>query len=58
MRAKEFISETSGSTVSGGIAVVAQPMGTVITRTQNRAPAKYSIRTNKGFKQKNVSRRS
>jgi hypothetical protein len=43
MRAKEFIRETAsaGATSSGSVAVVAQPMGAVITRTQNRKPGKY-----------------
>jgi hypothetical protein len=43
MRAREFVVETAsaGATGSGSVATVAQPMGTVITRTQNRAPGKY-----------------
>ena len=43
MRAKEFIRETAsaGATSSGSVAAVAQPMGAVITRTQNRKPGKY-----------------
>jgi hypothetical protein len=43
MRAREFIRETAsaGATSSGSVAVVAQPMGAVITRTQNRKPGKY-----------------
>jgi hypothetical protein len=43
MRAREFIQETAsaGATSSGSVAVVAQPMSRVITRTQNRKPGKY-----------------
>ena len=43
MRAREFIRETAsaGATSTGSIAVVAQPMGRVITRTQNVKPGKY-----------------
>ena len=43
MRAREFIQETAsaGATSSGSIAVVAQPMGQVITRTQKLKPGKY-----------------
>ena len=43
MRAKEFVREnaSAGATSSGSIAVVAQPMGQTITRTQNRKPGKY-----------------
>jgi len=43
MRAKEFIREnaSAGATSSGSVAAVAQPMGRVITRTQNRKPGKY-----------------
>jgi hypothetical protein len=43
MRAREFIRETAsaGATSSGGVAVVAQPMSQVITRTQNVKPGKY-----------------
>jgi len=43
MRAREFIRETAsaGATSSGSIAVVAQPMGQTITRTQNTTPGKY-----------------
>jgi len=43
MRAREFIQETAsaGATSSGSVAVVAQPMGRVITRIQNRKPGKY-----------------
>jgi hypothetical protein len=43
MRAKEFVREnaSAGATSSGSVAVVAQPMGAVITRTQNRKPGKY-----------------
>ena len=43
MRAKEFIRETAsaGATSSGSVAEVAQPMGRVITRTQNVKPGKY-----------------
>lgn len=44
MRAKEFVNEnaSSGATSSGSVAAVAQPMGSVITRTQNTKPAKYA----------------
>ena len=43
MRAREFIRETAsaGATSSGSVATVAQPMGRVITRTQNVKPGKY-----------------
>jgi hypothetical protein len=43
MRAREFIQEnaSAGATGSGSVATVAQPIGAVITRTQNRKPAKY-----------------
>ena len=43
MRAREFVKEnaSAGATSSGSVAAVAQPMGTVITRTQNRKPGKY-----------------
>ena len=43
MRAREFIRETAsaGATSSGSVAAVAQPMGRVITRTQNVNPGKY-----------------
>ena len=43
MRAKEFVKEnaSAGATSSGSVASVAQPMGRVITRTQNTAPGKY-----------------
>ena len=43
MRAREFIRETAsaGATSSGSVAVVEQPMGQTITRTQNRKPGKY-----------------
>jgi len=43
MRAREFIKEnaSAGATSTGSIAVVAQPTGQVITRTQNRRPGKY-----------------
>jgi hypothetical protein len=44
MRAKEFIQEEASatSTCAGNVAVFAQPMGEVITRTQNTKPAKYA----------------
>jgi hypothetical protein len=44
MRAKEFIREeaSAGASCSGNVAVFAQPMGEVITRTQNTKPAKYA----------------
>jgi hypothetical protein len=43
MRAREFIRETAsaGATGSGSVAAVLQPLGRVITRTQNTAPGKY-----------------
>ena len=41
MRANEFIIEDSGATVSGGIATVAQPIGTVITRQPKQVSGKY-----------------
>jgi|LakMenEpi03Aug12_release.lakeMendotaPanAssembly.Ray.scaffolds.fasta_scaffold1865400_2 hypothetical protein len=44
MRAKEFIREeaSAGASCAGNVAVFAQPMGEVITRTQNTKPAKYA----------------
>lgn len=42
MRAKEFIRESSGSTVSGGIAVVAHPVGEIQTRQQLTPKTKYA----------------
>ena len=43
MRAKEFVREnaSAGATGTGSVATVAQPVGRVITRTQNRKPGKY-----------------
>ena len=42
MRAKEFIRESSGSTVSGGIATVSQPLGEIQTRQQLIPKTKYA----------------
>ena len=44
MRAIEFIKEnaSAGASCSGGMAVVEQPLGSIITRTQNTKPAKYA----------------
>jgi hypothetical protein len=53
MRAHEFITET---TVSGGIATVAMPMGAVLSRTQPIVPAdKYKKNSRK--KKPNAVRR-
>lgn len=53
MRACEFIAET---TVSGGIATVAMPMGAVLSRTQPTAPVdKYKKNSRK--KKPNAVRR-
>ena len=44
MRAREFLPETAsaGATASGSVAVVAQPMGGMISRGQMPKPAKYA----------------
>jgi hypothetical protein len=44
MRAREFIQEdaSSGASCAGNMAVFVQPMGEIITRTQNTKPAKYA----------------
>jgi hypothetical protein len=43
MRAREFVTETAsaGASSSGNIAAIAQPVGSVISRTQHTKPAKY-----------------
>lgn len=57
MRAREFIKEnSSGATSSGSIAVLAQPLGTVITRTQSTSPAKYRNSLQKGSQKPNARR--
>jgi len=44
MRASEFIREdaSAGASCAGNVAVFAQPMGELITRPQNKKPAKYA----------------
>lgn len=42
MRAREFIKEDSGATVSGSIATVSQPLGSIVSRLGHRKPAKYA----------------
>ena len=44
MRASEFIREdaSAGASCAGSVAVMAQPMGEVITRPQIKKPAKYA----------------
>jgi hypothetical protein len=51
MRAREFVTETAsvGATSSGSVAAIAQPLGSVISRTQPAKPAKYR-NTYKGSK--------
>lgn len=57
MRAREFVKESSsGATVSGSIATVAQPLGGVITRTQSASPAKYRNSLHKGQQKTNARR--
>lgn len=57
MRAREFVKESSsGATVSGSIATVAQPLGGVITRTQSTSPAKYRNSLHKGQQKTNARR--
>jgi hypothetical protein len=43
MRASEFIREnaSTGASVAGGMAPIAQPLGAVITRELSVKPAKY-----------------
>ena len=44
MRAREFLPETAsaGATSSGSVAVMAQPVGGMISRGQMPKPAKYA----------------
>ena len=44
MRSREFIREeaSAGASSAGNMAVVSQPLGSLITRTQNTKPAKYA----------------
>ena len=44
MRAREFLPETAsaGATASGSMAVITQPMGGMISRSQMPKPAKYA----------------
>jgi hypothetical protein len=44
MRAREFLPETAsaGATASGSVAMAAQPMGGMISRSQMPKPAKYA----------------
>ena len=62
MRAREFVKEniSSGATGSGSIAVVAQPMMTMLRRTNETQPGKYrnSVVWVDGKKNKNVNKRS
>lgn len=55
MRASEFIREnaSAGASCSGGVATVAQPLGTVISRAPLSRPAKYanSLKSYNGKKQ-------
>jgi len=43
MRAYEFLKETAsaGAVSAGSVAVLSQPLGTVITRVRSAKPAKY-----------------
>jgi len=58
MRAREFVAETAsaGATGAGSVAVVSQPLGTIISRTQTVKPAKYLNSLKQGRKQQHVSR--
>ena len=57
MRAREFVKEDSGSTTSGSIAAVSQPLGGVIKRPTTAIKTKYSNRAPSPWPQriKNVS---
>jgi len=52
MRAREFVFEDSGATVSGSIASVSQPLGGPISRMGIPNPAKYSNSVNPVTKRK------
>jgi len=54
MRAKEFIREDLGSTVSGNVATVAQPLGAVITRQLTTPATKYANTYKKPWLQRNL----
>lgn len=42
MRAREFILEDTGATVSGSIAPVSQPLGGIVSRMGHGVPTKYA----------------
>jgi hypothetical protein len=42
MRAREFIREDTGATVSGSIATVSQPLGSIISRSTQPNTTKYA----------------
>ena len=54
MRANEFIRESSGSTVSGGIATVSQPLGEIQTRQQLTPKTKYANTPNNAWVKRNL----
>lgn len=58
MRAREFIRENAGSTMSGNIAPVTVAMGEVISRQTFNKPTKYMNALTRPFtrKQKDVDR--
>jgi hypothetical protein len=41
MRAREFIKEDSGTTASGSIATVSQPLGSIVSRLGHTPTTKY-----------------
>jgi hypothetical protein len=57
MRAREFIREDTGATVSGSIATVSQPLGSIVSRLGMPRPTKYAngIRPKKPRKNQHVS---
>lgn len=57
MRAREFVIETDGATVSGSIASVSQPLGGMISRMGITNPAKYSNSVNFVVKRKKKNAR-
>jgi len=56
MRAREFVRENAnaGGTTAGNVATLAQPLGTILSRTSLSKPAKYANSLNQKRKH-NVS---
>lgn len=54
MRAREFVVEDSGATVSGGIATVSMPIGEVGKRVSSPIKTKYANTPNNAWIKRNL----